>query len=212
MKDIPSATVIGDVVGSRTAADRPALHRGLTAALDEANARFSPARPFRVTVGDEYQGCFDALGPALAASLHLRLALVPDVDVRHGLGWGPVQQLDGEVEDGPGWWAAREAIEAVKREAGAATRSRRTAYVVHRGDWVPGPDPAAVNAALLLRDELLARADERAMSVLRGLLDGMTQNAIATALGVSPSAVSQRVRGDSLGAIVSAQRLLEEVA
>ena len=37
------------------------------------------------------------------------LALLPVVDVRHGIGWGPVSVLGEEprVEDGPGWWAAR---------------------------------------------------------------------------------------------------------
>ena len=60
--------------------------------------------PFRVTLGDEYQGTFTTLGAALRATRWLRLALLPEVDVRQGLGWGPVQLLEDEprVEDGPG--------------------------------------------------------------------------------------------------------------
>jgi len=49
------------------------------------------------------------------------------------------------------------------------------------------------------------------MSVLRGLLQGQTQREIADLLGISPSAVSQRVRADSLAALVHADRELGRV-
>ena len=106
------------------------------------------------------------------------------------------------LEDGPGWWAARDAIEEVTREASrAATRRLRTAY--RPAPDAGGPDPTAVNAALLGRDELVGRLSERSLSVLRGLLSGRTQREIADAEGVSPSAVSQRVRHDGVGVIVA---------
>ena len=56
------ATLIGDVVGSRAATDRAALHDRLATLLAEANEELRPVVPLRVTVGDEYQGCFDTLG------------------------------------------------------------------------------------------------------------------------------------------------------
>src|SRR4051812_21425360 len=105
------ATLIGDVVGSRTAADRRALHRTLTSALEAiaSNAVDAPA----FTVGDEFQGSYASVGDAIAAALELRLAVAPDVDVRFGIGWGGATMLDPDtgIQDGPGWWAAREAIE-----------------------------------------------------------------------------------------------------
>ena len=119
------AAVIGDVVGSRDHADRPDLHVRLVGRLAEleemlraeeaAGGETLVVSPPRVTVGDEYQGIFTTLGVALRATRWLRTSLLPDVDVRHGLGWGPVQVLEDEprVEDGPGWWAAREAVESV---------------------------------------------------------------------------------------------------
>jgi predicted transcriptional regulator len=45
--------------------------------------------------------------------------------------------------------------------------------------------------------------------VLRGLLSHVTQRDVADELGISASAVSQRVRADGLAAIVAAHELLK---
>lgn len=197
------ATLIGDVVASRGAEDRRALHRRLIALLDEVNDAFTPTTPLRLTVGDEYQGAFATVGQALQASLRLRLGLLPAYDARHGIGRGEVTVLEEEprVEDGPGWWAARDAIHAVQEAEGrSGTRSRRTAFRAADSDY---PNDL-VEAALVLRDERVSGLSRRSVSVLRGLLGGSTQREIAAALEVSPSAVSQRVRADGLAALVAA--------
>jgi len=91
MKNIASsqlrATLIGDVVGSRTVADRAGTHRALNEALrDVAAAAIDPPA---FTVGDEFQGAFTRVGLAIDAALSLRLSIAPDIDaVRHRLGWG----------------------------------------------------------------------------------------------------------------------------
>ncbi len=206
------AAVIGDVVGSRSAGSRPRLHARLVAALDDINTTMSPSVPFRVTVGDEYQGCFDDAGDALAATLRLRLLGLPDVDLRHGIGWGQVAVLAEEprVEDGPGWWAAREAIDRVKADSGRpGLRHARTAY--SRATDQPGVPEGPVNAALVLRDHIIGSLSDRSLGVLRGLLAGSTQREIAEAEGISASAVSQRVRNDGLTALVAAEQMLRDL-
>jgi len=208
------ATVIGDVVGSRRTTDRSSLHAGLVAALADVNEELAPATPLRLTVGDEYQGCFSTVGEAARATLLLRLALGPQIDVRHGIGLGDVSALSDEprIEDGPGWWAAREAIDQVAaRQREAARRRLRTSYVAGT-DSETRPDPAALNAALMARDELLGRLDAVSLSVLAGMLRGMSQRDLARDLGISPSAVSQRVRRDGLAVLVDIDRSLGEVA
>jgi len=207
-----AATLIGDVIASRTSPDRPALHAALQRAIESVNEMLDPIIPLRITVGDEYQGGFAALGQALSATLRLRLALAGASDVRHGVGWGEVSVLSEEprVEDGPGWWAAREAIDDVKqRERRAAWRSLRTAFVL--ADGAEGPEPNAVNAALVSRDAMLARLDERGLSVLDGMLRGMTQEQIGRSLGITSAAVSQRVRRDGIAALVRVDELLGEL-
>jgi hypothetical protein len=218
----PVATVIGDVVGSRGFDDRRDLHARLAGRLDELNNLLRAEErergaallttPLWITAGDEYQGTFPTVGAALRATRWLRLALLPDVDVRQGLGWGPVDVLEDEprIEDGPGWWAARAAVIAVEEEADrAGHRRRRTAYRVAEG--YAGPDPAAVNAALVLRDEMVGGLSDRSLGVLRGLLSGRTQREIAAKEDVSPTAVSHRVRLDGLAALDARERLLGEI-
>ncbi|UUZ58643.1 SatD family protein [Nocardioides sp. B-3] len=113
-----------------------------SSALDEVNAQFDPPTPMRMQVGDEYRGVFATLGDALAASLLVRLALHPEGDIRHGIGRGEVEVLgtSPRVEDGPGWWAARAAVERVRAERGAGgdadaahgLRRRRAGLRSHR--------------------------------------------------------------------------------
>ena len=62
MKPQPYAALLGDLVGSRTSADRGALHRRLLLALDAANAGADVLDPVRVTAGDEFQGVFATVG------------------------------------------------------------------------------------------------------------------------------------------------------
>jgi hypothetical protein len=209
------AAVIGDVVQSRSSPDRAALHEALAAVLDKANLELGPAVPLRITVGDEFQGCFASVGEALHATLWLRLHLAPRAGLRHGIGWGSVAVLteDPRVEDGPGWWAARAAIESVKRDAGrAATRYLRTAYRrAEEADAATGPDPDPVNAALLCQDQMVGSLPERSLRLLRGAFTGKTQVELAEEEKISPSAVSQRMRNDGLAVIVAADDLLRRV-
>ena len=207
----PVAALIGDLVGSRTVVDRSELHRLFSRALKAANEEHRPRQPLRITVGDEFQGSFDSVGAALRTAAWLRLELAP-VELRYGIGWGAVTELEAEprVEDGPGWWAARDAIVAVEAQATrSGLRHTRTAY--RRAAGVPGPDPDAVNAALLCRDHLVGSLSERSLRILRGLRDGLSQTEIADTEGVSASAVSQRVRGDGLTVVLAAERLLEGI-
>ena len=212
VKISPSVTVIGDLVGSRRSADRVAVHTRFEQAIEAINAEFAPVVPLRIGLGDEFQGIFTTLGAAISATLRLRMALLPDVDVRQGIGWGRVVVLAAEprVEDGPGWWAARAAIETVEaHERKAALRAVRTAYVVAEGE--AGPSPDLVNAALMARDQIVTGLSERGMSVLDGLMRGRRQQDIADDLGISPSAVSQRVRAEGLAVVVAADALLRDL-
>jgi hypothetical protein len=208
-----TATLIGDVVASRKASDRSVLHDRLMDVLTEVNRTCSPTTELRITVGDEFQGAFATVGHALQASLRLRLGMLPAHDVRHGLGWGEVSVFEERprVEDGPGWWAARDAIHQVQRDQEhPGSRFRRTVFCLAEG--AEGPSTELVDAVLVLRDAAVGALSERSVSVLRGLLAGQTQRELAEALGVSASAVSQRVRSDGLAALVAADLELGRVS
>lgn len=203
------ATLIGDVVGSREFADRRGLHRRLSKALTGIAA--DAIDPPRLTVGDEFQGSYQTVGAAIDAALSLRLALAPKVDVRFGIGWGSVTTLDttSGLQDGPGWWSAREAIEWV------ADTQQQPGFVHIRTGYRPsgstGPDPAAVNAALMCRDHLLGSLDERSLRILAGLRAGRSKKELAMAEDISASAVSQRAGKDGLDLLVAASEQLREL-
>ena len=193
-------TVIGDLVGSRVVADRSALQSSLGEALDAVNAHLAPRQRFEPTVGDEYQGACLSLADAARASLLVRLALLPTGDTRCGLGYGEVTVHDSTrrplLQDGPGWWAARAAIEQVER----ARSHRRTAF--------SGPGSGSVNAFLTCRDQLVERLNARGLRILRLALLGHPQKEIAEIEEVTRSAVSQQFsRG--VGAIVDAHTMLD---
>lgn len=201
------ATVIGDIVGSRRVADRSAVQARLVEVLGQVNRQIPARQPLEVTVGDEFQGAYDRLADALRVSLVVRLSLLPGVDTRYGIGLGGVTVFAPDraplSQDGPGWWAAREAIEVVKAREGrrASARATRTWCVDRSAETGPArlerdaagapPATAAVNAFLVCRDETVARMGERPQRLLLGVLRGATQSELAEQENVSQSAVSQ---------------------
>jgi hypothetical protein len=203
------ATLIGDVVGSRHVTDRAAAHRAVNRALRDVGA--DAVDPPAFTVGDEFQGSYPTVGGAIDAALALWLAMAPEIDVRFGVGWGSVMVLDADagIQDGPGWWAAREAIEwtaAAQRQPGLALV--RTSF---RVNGEARQDVDAINAALLCRDHLIGSLDERSIRILKGLLNNHTKKDIAATEGISASAVSQRAGRDGLDLIVQASEYLRSV-
>lgn len=191
----PVYTLIGDLVGSRRFPDRAGAQRKLMDVLDDVSGRVGAVQRLEPTVGDEFQGVFADLAGATSAALLVRLALLPEIDVRCGLGYGEVTVHDATrrpiLQDGPGWWAARDALDAI----GARQRT-----------WYVGPGAGRVNAFLVSRDALVNRLNERGWRMLRMALLGETQQRIADAVGVSKSAVSQQfARG--VGAVRDAQAL-----
>src|SRR5689334_18545305 len=200
VKAIPTpVALIGDIVESRTHRDRQGLHHTVEAALARANADVPVDDPAVITLGDEFQGVYPTLGDALRASFLIRAELHGTADVRFGVGRGAVSTLDPVrgIHDGPAYWAARDAIELAKEKAGRAqTRTSRTAYLAPDE---PPEQVAAVQAALDCLDFMVGSLSTTSRQILGGLMQGRAQHDLAAAVGISPSAVSQRVRRDGIG-------------
>jgi len=196
--------LLGDLVGSRRLPDRAAAQRRVEEVLARVGRAVPGAQPLETTIGDEFQGAYAELGTALRAQLLVRVLLHPDVDVRVGVGHGAAEVYDAGrrplLQDGPAWWAAREALETMAAPRRAAART-----------WYVGPRQDLVNAHLLCRDALLERLNERGWRMLGWALQGETQQHIAEIEGISKSAVSQQF-ARAVSAIRDAQRLLEVAA
>ncbi|HWT32226.1 MAG TPA: SatD family protein [Microbacterium sp.] len=200
-------TVIADIVGSRRLADRTAAQL----AFDETIARVEKQhpladQPLTPTVGDEQQGVYRRLSQAMTSLLLLQLALPEGLEFRFGIGIGtvtPVGSAHGELSDGPGWWAAREAIEYVHARQHRAVPGMRTWIVGAAGqDEVMDTVVAASNAYLLARDDLIAHMSDRERRIAYGRASGLSQRALAEQEGITQPSVSKALRGSGANALI----------
>lgn len=204
--------MIGDVVGSRDAADRAALQKQLKAVLIRINRELQPALPLEPTLGDEFQGCFDTLAEAVMASLLLRLELLDrgEVDTRYGLGHGWIEvfaKRRPKSQDGEGWWSARDAIDLAGTIAeGPSGSFARTRFMAWANEEVPDfEDPGAINAYLSARDWIVGRMNARSRRRLLALLRGHTQTEIARSEKTTQGAISQNLTRSGAYAILAGQ-------
>lgn len=199
--------VIADIIGSRALSDRGGAQRR----LDDAIARVESDRPLALqpltpTVGDEQQGVYHDLADAMTSLLMIHLALPDGIGLRFGLGVGEIRRVDsahGALPDGPGWWAAREAIElAHERERRAVPRSRTWIVGAPGQTEVMESTIAVSNAYLLVRDEQVGAMSERERRLTYGRIVGRSQHELADAEGVSQPSVSKSLRRAGAQALI----------
>lgn len=206
-------TVTADIVGSRRLADRGGAQRILDDAVARADADMPVAvRSLRPTVGDEEQGVFPSLESALAWLLLLQLALPDGVECRFGVGIGEITDLPsagGSIPEGPGWWAAREAIDAVHAlERRLAPTARTRVAAAQETDAATRAQVRLANAYLLARDQIVSAMSERTRRLTYGRLVGRSQKELAAAEGITQSAVSQALASAGSAAIIEGLRAL----
>lgn len=157
----------------------------LLASLAPWHARWEDAiaLPLERTVGDEVQA---ALTDPQAA-VDLVLALMREGDWSVGLGVGEVRTPladSARASSGPAFVSARSAVERARGKG-------EPVPVVVAGDDVAAAQSAT--AVLQLLAAVVRRRSAAGWEVADLLASGATQREAATALGVSPQAVSQRV-------------------
>lgn len=210
MKQQAGIALIGDVVGSRTHRDRAALQRTLEATLADLNELIVARQPLAPTVGDEFQAMYDDVATAIDVTLRLRLHLPDGLDCRFGLGAGTYAHVGsspyGVMQDGPAWWAARDAIVVAKDREQRKNGTLRTWFCAE--DQQGDHDIATINAHLLCRDQLVGSMSARRRRLLLGVIDNRTQTVLAQAEGISASAVSQALHASGAYAVLSARELI----
>lgn len=199
--------VLADIVGSRKLHDRSAAQRILDDTIRRVEGDLPLAhQPLTPTVGDEQQGVYLALEDAMVSLLMIQLALPDGIAFRFGIGVGDVRAVDsvhGELADGPGWYAARAAIETVHAREGRTVPRTRTWIVGAPGqDEVMDSVIAASNAYLLVRDELVGAMNERERRLTYGRLIGRSQHELAAEEGISQPSVSKSLRSAGSAALI----------
>ena len=199
--------VIADIVGSRELGDRGAAQRDLDETIAQVERDHPLAtQPLTPTVGDEQQGVYRELGDALTSLLMIQLRLPEGIAFRFGLGIGAVRAVEsvhGELADGPGWYAARAAIETVHaREQRAVPRTRTWIVGAPGQDEVMQNTIAAANAYLLVRDELVGAMSARERRLTYGRAVGLSQQELAAQEGISQPSVSKSLRSAGTAALL----------
>ncbi|AZG44362.1 hypothetical protein [Gordonia insulae] len=164
-----------DQRGSRTDVDRVV---DLLDTLADADLH----RKFERTAGDEVQ----AVADSATVAAHLAVDMAADGHWSVGIGVGAVDiplPSSTRAGRGPAFELARDAVESAK--------TQRIPLTIRGGD--PRWSRHAQTAARMLADIVAARSDHgtRAVEVMR---TGVTQAEGATELGISPQAMSQRLR------------------
>lgn len=216
------AALLGDLAASRRHPDRDALQREVASALKATEAEVASIVGLSTTIGDEIQGLYGRAGDALEAALRVRARLAGTSEVRFSIGWGVLTVFDPDTapfgQDGPAWWAARDALEELDRDG-------RESTVVRMGDRVDNwrrpnglPEPGTLpelavpllNAFLACRDALFDRMDARDARLLIALLRGEKQADVAAAEGISQAAISQRLARNGSYVLRRAEQWLAE--
>lgn len=143
-------------------------------------------RPFQRTAGDEFQGVADEPA-AVAAALE---PLLRDGRWAVGLGIGPVDRplpADAREGNGPAYLHARAAV----------TSAKHTPWPV-RVVGVDGYRAEQLETAIWLWAALLARRTDKGWEVVDLVEQGLSHDRVAARLGITPSAVSQRLRAAGL--------------
>lgn len=211
-----TVAVLADIVGSRRLPDRVAAQRVLDEVIAtverELPASLQPIHPLRPTTGDEQQAVFATLEAALAFILQLQLTLPDGLEFRFGIGIGPIGAVassSGDLMDGPGWWAARAAIDVVHAKQQRTIPSTRSWIVgAPEEDVTMHAIVAFANAYLLTRDELVGAMNERARRLTSGRLRGLTQRELAHAEGITQPAVSQALSSAGAASIIEGYRAI----
>lgn len=210
-----TVAVTADIIGSRRLDDRVDAQRVFDEVIARVEADLPLAtRPLTPTVGDEQQAVYPSLDAALASLLLIRLALPDGIEFRFGIGLGEVDRIPSSaspegIPEGPGWWAARAAIEHLHGLQKRAAPQARSWIVAHES--VDDAESASVNGAnayLLARDELVGAMSQRVRRLTYGRCLGRTQRELATDEGITQSAVSQGLATAGASAVVEGFRLL----
>jgi hypothetical protein len=146
-----------------------------------------PTLPFERTVGDEVQGVVADAGTGTEALA--RILRLGGWNV--GIGVGEVEEpLPASTREGRGsaYLRAREAVTRAK------SAPHRLTVVGAAGD----PDVEALETVLALWAGVVERRSDRGWEVHDLLATGHTHAEAAAALGISPSAVSQRAQAGGL--------------
>lgn len=187
-------------------APAPATHRKrlepeMTSAFEEANEHFSGGLriPFHGIGGGVWTGALGVLGTALDAAFYINHAMFP---ARTCIGLGAGALGSGELRESPCFARARRGLETARGIGGGTT--------LDSGDSLLD---LGANTMLLLLHTLLESWTPKQLEAYQAFQREGTENRAAQSLGISQSALHQRLSASRAKTYEQARtRMLEFVA
>lgn len=194
--------LIADVIDSKLFKERSDLQKKLEAVLFHMNNRFETYLTSRLTLtlGDEFQALFTLDAPIFQIIDSLRQDLKP-AQLRFGIGLGKIvtdiDPLQSIGADGPAYWNARAAINLVHQKNDYGNTQLYFSSGKKEEDF-------QINALLAAGEAIKSDWRESQEELLRGLLklsiysEDFSQQELAQALSLNPSALSKRLKSSSI--------------
>jgi hypothetical protein len=193
-------TLIGDIVDSKQVARRADLQKRLAAALRKINDRKpSPASPYTITLGDEFQAVYKS-ADTLFLDLFSILAEIYPVEARFGVGVGglttPLNPKQALGMDGPAFHRAREAITVLKKSGYLIRLQGEPPQAADAGQW------NLLNHLLNFVTNRVGAWEKNRLRIMVGLLAGRSAAELEAELGVSKVAVYKNINAAALDELV----------
>ncbi len=207
--------VIGDIIKSRSIADRRKAQEGLAAVLQQVNQRHQGvlASRFTITLGDEFQGVLNGATGFLRILDEITFAMKP-IDLRFGIGVGELStRLDPLTSigaDGPAYWLAREAIDFAHKNNDYGRPN------IHLRAQKADRNPDQINQMLQLTALQVSGWRETQSDIYKLILDegildpeNINHQNIAKKLGIQTSSLTRRFESSGIKRYMSARREAE---
>ena len=192
----------GDVIDSKHC-DTLSIFQKMSGVLDEINTKYKKdvAKPFEITLGDEFQGLLKNPDHIFEIIEHFRFAF-ENIKLRYGVGVGEIPTGLGDTRttlgtNGDAWWLARQATSLVKANHEKGISGRTDLLVLGIEDPTV---QTIINQMIVLLHIIRDRWTKHQTSILRKLMndqgydDQFIQEKIAKKLGQEPKNFNKLLR------------------
>ncbi len=189
--------IIGDIKASRSIERRHELQIKLNQVLVQINASYADEikSPFQITLGDEFQGLLVRPDVVMDIVERIKFQLYPHA-VRFGVGLGEmyteVHEMSALGSDGPAYYAARDAIEQLKKARHQYQQVQSDVCILSQNQqdaWLQ-----IINSSLAVCYYLASGWSDKQREIIElVMLQDLTQNEAAERIGIDPSAANRRL-------------------
>jgi predicted DNA-binding protein YlxM (UPF0122 family) len=190
--------IIGDIVNSKEITNRSEAQKKLKEILDDLNLKYDSeiASKFTITLGDEFQALLINTNNLIYILDKLKMDFYP-YRLRYGIGIGGI---DTEINkslsigsDGPAYYAARDAIEGIKKLETSYESPKQDIKIYKHNDY-KNIKLELVNSSLMLCTYIEKGWTDKQREVIKLLrFENKSQREIAKDLMIAQSSVQRRI-------------------